>query len=79
MSGVPGPLAGSGRLLESALAQVKILHGLLPIYCYCKKIRADQNYWEVEGYLMKHADVRFSHGVCPDCWETVVQPQIQKW
>ena len=21
----------------------------------------------VEGYMLQHADVRFSHGLCPDC------------
>jgi len=65
--------------LEGALAQVKQLHGLLPICCYCHKIRDDQNYWEqVDGYLTKHSDVRFSHGVCPECWNTQVQPQIDR-
>ncbi|MDB5384840.1 MAG: copR, partial [Planctomycetaceae bacterium] len=32
--------------LEGALGQVKQLQGLLPICCYCKKIRDDQNYWQ---------------------------------
>ncbi|HZL72626.1 MAG TPA: response regulator transcription factor, partial [Planctomycetota bacterium] len=36
--------------LESALARVKQLHGLLPICAYCKKVRNDQNYYEqIEG------------------------------
>lgn len=54
--------------LEDALSRVKQLHGLLPICCYCKKIRDDKNYWhQVESYVGSHADVRFSHGICPDC------------
>jgi sigma-B regulation protein RsbU (phosphoserine phosphatase) len=41
---------------------------MLPICSYCKKIRNDQNYWQrVEGYISDHADVEFSHGICPDC------------
>lgn len=56
------------RNLENALAQVKQLQGLLPICCYCKKIRDNQNYWhQVEIYLRDHAEVHFSHGMCPDC------------
>ncbi len=48
------------------------LHGLLPICCYCKKIRDDQNYWHrVESYITVHSDVRFSHGICPDCTEKI--------
>ena len=65
------------RELEEALAQVKQLQGLLPICCYCKKIRDDQNYWQqVDGYLAAHSDVRFSHGICPDCWKGQVEPLL---
>ena len=54
--------------LEEAMARVNQLQGLLPICCYCKKVRDDQNYWhQVESYVARHVDVRFSHGVCPDC------------
>jgi phosphoserine phosphatase RsbU/P len=61
-------LADRVRDLEAALARVQQLQGLLPICCYCKKIRDDGNYWhQVESYVSQHADVRFSHGVCPDC------------
>jgi sigma-B regulation protein RsbU (phosphoserine phosphatase) len=61
-------LAERVRDLESALSRVHQLQGLLPICCYCKKIRDDRNYWhQVESYVSQHADVRFSHGVCPDC------------
>lgn len=71
-------LAARVRELEEALAEVKQLRGLLPICSYCKKIRDDRNYWQqVETYLGRHSEVRFSHGICPDCWETVVEPQLQ--
>ena len=56
------------RELQSALAQVTTLSGLLPICAWCKKIRDDEGYWQdVEGYLRKHSHVDFSHGICPDC------------
>ncbi len=56
------------RRLESALANVKTLTGLLPICCGCKKIRDDQGYWnQVESYVAARSDARFSHGLCPDC------------
>jgi CheY-like chemotaxis protein len=70
-------LADRVRELESALAQVKQLQGLLPICCYCKKIRDDQNYWQqVEQYIGKHSAARFSHGICPECWQKEVCPQF---
>jgi phosphoserine phosphatase RsbU/P len=65
--------------LEDALSQVKQLQGLLPICSYCNKIRDEQNYWQlVESYLSEHAHVVFSHGICPDCYRTVVQPQLDQ-
>ena len=59
--------------LQDALSKVKQLSGLLPICSYCKRIRGDENYWErVENYLSEHTDAKFSHGICPGCYETVV-------
>jgi phosphoserine phosphatase RsbU/P len=71
-------LAERVRELEGALSHVKQLHGLLPICCYCKKIRDDKNYWhQVESYVANHADVRFSHGICPDC-SVKLKEQIER-
>jgi len=57
--------------LEQALAQVKRLEGLIPICAWCKKIRNDKNFWQqVEEYMGEHGDVRFSHGICPQCFAT---------
>lgn len=61
-------LAARVRELEEAMSSVKTLEGLLPICCYCNKIRDDGNYWHrVESYITGRANVRFSHGICPDC------------
>jgi CheY-like chemotaxis protein len=63
--------------LEQALATVRTLRGLLPICAYCKKIRDDKNYWtEVESYLQQVSDAQFSHGVCPDCFERHLRPEL---
>lgn len=65
--------------LEDALGRVKQLQGLLPICSYCKKIRDDQDYWhQVDRYIGTHAEVKFSHGICPDCWRQIVQPEMEK-
>jgi len=54
--------------LQEALAQVKTLSGFLPICASCKKIRDDEGYWnQIEAYIGMHADVQFSHSICPDC------------
>ena len=72
-------LAERVRELELALAQVKQLKGLLPICSYCKKVRDDQNYWkQVESYISEHTHARFSHGICPTCWDDVVTPELAR-
>jgi phosphoserine phosphatase RsbU/P len=77
--GLQASLAARVRDLEQALAQVKQLQGLLPICSYCKKIRDDQNYWQqVELYIGRHTEAKFSHGICPDCWTRVLRPQLQQ-
>jgi len=54
--------------LADALAQVSQLRGLLPICAWCKRVRDDSNYWQqIETYVSKHSEARFSHGICPDC------------
>jgi len=71
-------LADRLRDLEDALARVKQLQGLLPICSYCKKIRDDGNYWnQVETYISAHSGAQFSHGICPDCFEKFVRPQLE--
>jgi sigma-B regulation protein RsbU (phosphoserine phosphatase) len=71
-------LADRVRELEAAISRVKQLHGLLPICSYCKKIRDDKNYWQqVEQYVSSHSEVQFSHGVCPQCYEQILAPQLR--
>ena len=63
--------------LENALEHIKTLQGILPICSYCKKIRDDKNYWEqVESYITRFTEARFSHSICPDCFEKHVKPQL---
>lgn len=48
--------------------QMKTLKGLLPVCSNCKKIRDDKGYWnQIEGYIEKYSQVKFSHGMCPEC------------
>ncbi|NQU09423.1 response regulator transcription factor [bacterium] len=64
--------------LEEMMSRISQLQGLLPICCYCKRIRDDQNYWQqVENYIAKHSGAQFSHGVCPECYEKILEPELQ--
>lgn len=54
--------------LEKERAELKMLRGLLPICCCCKKIRDTTGEWQsVESYLAWHSDVTFTHTYCPEC------------
>ncbi|MCB2193203.1 MAG: PAS domain-containing protein [Deltaproteobacteria bacterium] len=58
------------RELTAALEKVQTLKGLIPICSHCKSIRRDEGYWEqLETFIADHAEVEFSHGICPDCIE----------
>jgi hypothetical protein len=54
--------------LETALAEVRALSGLLPICANCKKIRDEQGTWRpIETYISERSEAEFTHGICPEC------------
>ncbi len=75
-------LAARLRVAERILslqAEVKQLEGLLPICAYCKKIKDDENHWQhMESYISRRTEANFSHGICPDCYQKHMVPQLQE-
>ncbi len=65
------PLDYDGR--RSALVCIEDLTLLLsladalPICMGCKKVRDEGLWMQVEAYLDAHLDLKFSHGLCPEC------------
>jgi hypothetical protein len=58
--------------LNKALEEVKTLSGFLPICASCKKIRDDKGYWnQIEAYISEHSEAEFSHGICPECAQSL--------
>jgi PAS domain S-box-containing protein len=65
--------------LQDALADVKLLSGLVPICANCKKIRDDQGYWtQIESYIQDRSDAKFSHSICPDCAQKLYPEYMAK-
>lgn len=63
---------------QEAMDRIKVLSGLLPICCSCKKIRDDKGYWQkIEMYIHEHSEANFTHGICPGCMKTLY-PEIVK-
>ena len=61
------------RILRYA-TELKLLKDLIPICTYCHKVRDDGDYWErVDTYIRERTGTRFSHGVCPDCFDAQVK------
>jgi hypothetical protein len=53
---------------KALFQEMKYLEGLLPICSSCKKIRDEQGKWQqIEAYIHKRSEIRFSHGLCPHC------------
>jgi len=49
-------------------SHIKTLKGLIPICSNCKKIRTDKGYYQqLEEYISEHSEIKFSHGLCPEC------------
>ena len=64
--------------LQAALAEVKRLQEIIPICSYCRRIRTDDDYWEsVESYVSQITNTLFSHGICPSCYSTEVEPHLK--
>ena len=59
--------------------QVRQLEELRAIRSCCKKIRDDQNHWQQrEGYINERTGSEFSHSVWPDCYTSVMVPQLEE-
>jgi DNA-binding response OmpR family regulator len=67
-----------GERILRLQSEVRQLEGLLPICEKCKKIRAAGDRWEqVEHYISQRSEAQFSHGICPECYQSVVLPQLE--
>lgn len=53
---------------------IRQLEALIPICSYCKQVRDDEDYWKsIEEHVQTHTGSRFTHGVCPECFDRVMQ------
>jgi hypothetical protein len=66
-----------GRRILALQREMQHLEGLLPICPKCKRIRASESSWEpVESFISNRSEAQFSHGICPECYTAIVQPQL---
>jgi phosphoserine phosphatase RsbU/P len=68
-----GDRIGNIQNANRALAQ------LVPICSYCKKVRNDSDYWQrLDEFLLDQKNLHLSHGICPECYEKTVLPELTK-
>lgn len=61
-------LRRTGARLADALARTKLLAPLVPVCAWCNRVRDDDDYWSsISDYLIEHAGVTTTHGICPPC------------
>ena len=74
-------LAARLRVAERIMglrAELLALEGLLAVCSYCKRMRSAEGAWgSLERYIEQHSTAEFSHGVCPDCYEKHLKPQLE--
>jgi len=49
------------------LRKIKRLEGFLPVCAWCKKIRSNGHWIEMEEYVIDHSEADFTHTICPEC------------
>ena len=51
---------------------------LIPICAYCRKVRNDIDCLKrLDEFLLAHSDLQLSHGICSDCYQTTVRPELE--
>ena len=67
-------------LLSRERKRADVLEGLLPICSYCRRIRDDHGavanevrWYDVESYIVRNTDAKFTHGICPECHKKVME------
>lgn len=50
-----------------ALMRIRHLEELLHVCSHCKRIKTDDEWINIEEYLLDKTETRLSHGICADC------------
>jgi len=60
------------------IQRIKYLEGFLVICSSCKSVRIDDRWVGIEHALTDNANVQLSHGLCPQCAETLYGKFLKK-
>jgi hypothetical protein len=61
------------------LQQKRVLNSMITVCSNCNKVRVNQNQWkQMEEYISDNSLLTFTHGLCPNCMEKVMQTINQR-
>ena len=67
-------LCGVITVGNTYLQQRSIIAGMLVVCSHCRKVRIGKDAWqEMERFVMTRSKAVLSHGLCPDCYQTVIK------
>lgn len=67
-------VAGIICIGNTYLQQKRVLNSLLSVCASCHKVRVSQQRWQqLEAYISENSLLTFTHGLCPDCMERMMQ------
>jgi two-component system, sensor histidine kinase len=72
----PAEIVDLARSFDTMVERTQlVITGLVPICALCKRIRTDEDDWEpVEAFVRARSQAEFTHGMCPECTETLGFP-----
>lgn len=56
--------------LASARSRIERLEEILSMCMYCRKVKMDGEWFQVEKYLAENKQTAVSHGICTECFDT---------
>ena len=64
---------------QTYILEKRILRGFIIVCSYCHKVQINKAAWQqMEAYFIGRTRVDFSHGVCPSCYERVMEELQQR-
>ena len=56
------------------IQQKRIISGFISVCSYCRKVHVEKATWQqMEEYLENRTLAEFTHGICPTCYDKVMQ------
>lgn len=58
--------------------KIQKLESFLRVCCYCRKVCDENDDWRpLEEHIHRRTGAEFSHGMCPECFETHAKPLME--